>query len=86
MIFTIKATSDIFFKYLLGSEENKDLLLSFLNAVLVDSEFSSLSTEIFGVDTDLLRSIWFSTLHSTEKVPILISMTVSQTLIRKRNV
>ena len=30
--------SDIFVRYLLGSEENNDLLLSFINAVLLDSD------------------------------------------------
>ncbi|MBF0204997.1 MAG: PD-(D/E)XK nuclease family transposase [Desulfamplus sp.] len=33
----IKPTSDIFIKYLLGTEEHKDLLLSFINAVLARS-------------------------------------------------
>ncbi|MBF0411958.1 MAG: PD-(D/E)XK nuclease family transposase [Desulfamplus sp.] len=35
----IKPTSDIFIKYLLGTEEHKDLLLSFINAVMTDSGF-----------------------------------------------
>ena len=35
----IKATSDIFIHYLFGSEQNKDLLLSFINAVLEDADF-----------------------------------------------
>ncbi|HCL56621.1 MAG TPA: hypothetical protein DHW82_06385 [Spirochaetia bacterium] len=35
----IKPTADIFVLYLLGSEKNKDLLLSFINAVLIDSAF-----------------------------------------------
>lgn len=34
MSFYIKPTSDIFIHYLLGSEHNKELLLSFINAVL----------------------------------------------------
>jgi len=33
----INPLSDIFIKYLLGSEKNKDLLLSFINAVLEDA-------------------------------------------------
>ncbi len=44
MISNIKPTSDIFFKYLLGSERNKSLLLSFLNAVQVDSEFKLITS------------------------------------------
>lgn len=32
----VKPSSDIFIKYLFGSEENKDLLLSFINAVLTE--------------------------------------------------
>jgi len=39
MNYYIKPTADIFIKYLLGSQKNKDLLLSFINAVLEDSEF-----------------------------------------------
>ena len=35
----IKAYSDIFIKYLFGSERNKNLLLSFLNSVLLNSGF-----------------------------------------------
>ena len=35
----INPTSDIFIKYLLGSEKNKELLLSFINETLVDSGF-----------------------------------------------
>ena len=43
----ISPTSDIFIKYLLGSEENKDLLISFVNAVLTDSNFTTIvSAEI----------------------------------------
>ena len=43
----INPTSDIFIKYLLGSEKNKDLLISFVNAVITDSEFSPIvSVEI----------------------------------------
>jgi len=34
----IKPTSDIFVLYLLGSEKNKDLLMSFVNAVLKDKD------------------------------------------------
>ncbi len=34
----IKPTSDIFIHYLFGSESNKDLLLSFVNAVLEDAD------------------------------------------------
>jgi len=40
----IKATSDIFFKFLFGKEENKDLLLSFINAVHADSGFPLIKT------------------------------------------
>ncbi|MGD9732348.1 MAG: Rpn family recombination-promoting nuclease/putative transposase [Desulfamplus sp.] len=35
----VKPTSDIFIKYLLGSEDNKDLLLSFINGVMENSGF-----------------------------------------------
>ncbi|MDY6968549.1 MAG: Rpn family recombination-promoting nuclease/putative transposase [Spirochaetota bacterium] len=43
----IRPTSDIFVKYLLGSEKNKDLLLSFVNAVITDSHFNRIiSVEI----------------------------------------
>ena len=35
----VKPTSDIFIRFLLGSESNKDLLLDFINAVLEDAEF-----------------------------------------------
>jgi len=35
----IRAYSDFFVKYLLGSNENKDLLLSFINSVMIDSGF-----------------------------------------------
>ena len=38
----IKPYSDIFIKYLLGSEKNKDLLLSFINAVITDSKFTQI--------------------------------------------
>ncbi len=34
----IKPTSDIFVKYLFGCEENKDLVVSFINAVFEDSD------------------------------------------------
>ena len=40
----IRATSDIFFKFLFGKEENKDLLLSFINAVHADSGFALIKT------------------------------------------
>ncbi len=36
----VKPTSDIFIKYLLGKEEHKDLLLSFINAVMDNSGFT----------------------------------------------
>lgn len=39
----IRPTSDIFIKYLFGTEQNKDLLLSFINAVLKDSDFPQVS-------------------------------------------
>ncbi len=35
----VNPTSDFFVRYLLGSEENKDLLLDFINAILIDSGF-----------------------------------------------
>ncbi len=35
----IKATSDIFIKYLFGSEHNKDLLIDFINANLLEIGF-----------------------------------------------
>ncbi len=35
----INPVRDIFIKFLFGSEENKDLLLSFINAVLEDADF-----------------------------------------------
>jgi len=38
----LKASSDIFIKYLFGSEQNKDLLLSFVNAVLAHSGFNKI--------------------------------------------
>jgi hypothetical protein len=38
-IMHIKASSDIFIHYLWGTEKNKDLLISFINTVLEDSEF-----------------------------------------------
>ncbi len=40
----VYATSDIFVRYLLGSERNKDLLLSFLNAVQEASGFTHLAS------------------------------------------
>ena len=40
----IKPTSDIFFRYLFGSEENSNLLLSFINSVMEDVSFPKLST------------------------------------------
>lgn len=42
MNYYIKPTADIFIKYLFGSKENKDLLLSFINSVLEDSEFGKI--------------------------------------------
>ena len=42
MSFYIPAYSDVFVKYLLGSEQNKDLLLSFINSVLTDSGFAQI--------------------------------------------
>lgn len=36
----VSPVRDIFIKYLFGTEENKDLLISFINAVLEDSDFS----------------------------------------------
>lgn len=42
MNFYIKPTSDMFIKYLFGSEEHKELLISFINAVLEDSGFTKI--------------------------------------------
>jgi predicted transposase/invertase (TIGR01784 family) len=39
MRFYADPLSDIFFRYLFGSEQNKDILISFLNAVHEDSGF-----------------------------------------------
>ena len=38
----VAASFDIFIKYLFGSEENKELLLSFLNSGLEDSDFQKI--------------------------------------------
>lgn len=40
----VKPTSDIFIRYLFGSEENKFLLLAFINAVLENSDFPRIKT------------------------------------------
>jgi len=48
---TIKAYSDIVIKYIMGREETKDILLAFINAVLLDAEFDEI-TEI-----EIIRSI-----------------------------
>ncbi|MEA2060751.1 MAG: Rpn family recombination-promoting nuclease/putative transposase [Thermodesulfobacteriota bacterium] len=40
----VKPTSDIFIRYLFGSEENKFLLLAFINAVLENSDFPRIRT------------------------------------------
>jgi len=40
----VKPTSDIFIRYLFGSEENKFLLQAFINAVLENSEFPRIKT------------------------------------------
>ncbi|MBN2533531.1 MAG: PD-(D/E)XK nuclease family transposase [Spirochaetales bacterium] len=40
----VKPTSDIFFRYLFGSEKNKKLLLSFINSVMEDVNFPILSS------------------------------------------
>ena len=34
----IKAKSDLFFRYLLGREEDEDLRINFINSVLADSD------------------------------------------------
>ena len=44
MYIYVKPTSDIFFRYLFGSEENKGLLLSFINSVMIDVDFPTLSS------------------------------------------
>ena len=36
----VKPTSDLFIRYLLGSEENIDILLDFINTMLTDLEFA----------------------------------------------
>jgi len=41
----VKPTSDIFIKYLFGAEENKILLLAFINAVLENSGFPLIRNE-----------------------------------------
>jgi len=47
MSYYVKPTSDIYIKYLLGREENKSILLAFLNAVLQKSDFDTIvSVEI----------------------------------------
>ena len=38
----IKPTSDIFVKYLFGTEESKDQLIAFINAVLEDAGFNKI--------------------------------------------
>ncbi len=38
----VTGTSDLFIRYLLGSEKNTDLLVDFINAVLTDSGFESI--------------------------------------------
>lgn len=38
----IKPSSDIFIKYLFGTEQNKDLLIQFINSVLTDSGFEEI--------------------------------------------
>ncbi len=35
----VNPTSDIFVRFLLGLEENKPILLDFVNTILLDSEF-----------------------------------------------
>ncbi|MBN2534006.1 MAG: PD-(D/E)XK nuclease family transposase, partial [Spirochaetales bacterium] len=40
----IKPTSDFFIRYLFGSEEYKELLLSFVNSVMVSAHFPTLSS------------------------------------------
>ncbi|OHD14448.1 MAG: hypothetical protein A2086_09000 [Spirochaetes bacterium GWD1_27_9] len=40
----IKPTSDIFFKYLFGREETKDLLISFINAVFEEKKLFKIQT------------------------------------------
>jgi len=40
----VKPTSDIFFRYLFGSEENKELLLSFINSIMIDVNFPKLAS------------------------------------------
>ena len=42
----VSPTSDIFVLYLLGKEENSDLLVNFINAVLVDADFDPIVTAL----------------------------------------
>jgi predicted transposase/invertase (TIGR01784 family) len=60
----IKAYSDIFVKYLMGSEENKDLLISFINVVHKDFNFSTV------VDVELKNPFNIKSC-ATDKVSIL---------------
>ena len=39
MSYYVKPSSDIFIKYLFGTEENKPILLAFINAVLSKTDF-----------------------------------------------
>jgi len=47
MSYYVKPSSDIFIKYLFGTEENKPILLAFINAVLIKTDFDPIvSVEI----------------------------------------
>ena len=37
----VKKLNDFFMRYFFGSEDNKDLLLSFINAIMIDSNFAT---------------------------------------------
>ena len=57
----IKPYSDIFIHYLLAQEENKDLLLDFINAVLIDSDFPKIKE--FLILMQLMKMTIFTTLR-----------------------
>lgn len=40
----VKPTSDIFIRFLFGSEQNKEILLNFINAVLLDADFKPIES------------------------------------------
>ncbi len=46
MAIPVRATSDLFVRYLLGSEENKPVLIDFINAILKDSGLTGIQNAI----------------------------------------